>query len=73
MEHTETPGLGKEAENASYMKMYIGTGKDSIIPTSKTHLSAEDAIRYAFSTVGVALWVTSAALIAGFLVLSTSS
>ena len=36
-------------------------------------LSAEDAIRYAFSTVGVALWVTSAALIAGFLVLSTSS
>jgi predicted RND superfamily exporter protein len=36
-------------------------------------LSAEDAIRYAFSTVGVALWVTSAALIAGFLVLSTSA
>ncbi len=36
-------------------------------------LSAEDAIRYAFSTVGVALWVTSAALITGFLVLSTSS
>jgi len=36
-------------------------------------LSAEDAVRYAFSTVGVALWVTSAALIVGFLVLSTSS
>ena len=36
-------------------------------------LSAENAIRYAFSTVGVALWVTSLALIAGFMVLSTSS
>ena len=36
-------------------------------------LSAEDAVRYAFSTVGIALWVTSAALVAGFLVLSTSS
>jgi predicted RND superfamily exporter protein len=37
------------------------------------NLNAEDAIRYAFSTVGVALWVTSLALISGFLVLSTSS
>jgi len=36
-------------------------------------LSAEDSVRYAFSTVGVALWVTSMALIAGFLVLATSS
>jgi len=36
-------------------------------------LGAEDAVRYAFSTVGVALWVTSAALVAGFLVLATSS
>ena len=37
------------------------------------NLSAEDAVRYAFSTVGVALWVTSLALIGGFLVLSTSA
>ena len=37
------------------------------------NLSAEDAVRYAFSTVGVALWVTSLALVAGFMVLSTSS
>ncbi len=37
------------------------------------NLSAEDAVRYAFSTVGVALWVTSLALIAGFLILATSS
>jgi len=36
-------------------------------------LNAEDAVRYAFSTVGIALWVTSVALVAGFLVLATSS
>ena len=36
-------------------------------------LNAVDAVRYAFSTVGVALWTTSLALAAGFLVLSTSS
>ncbi|MCG8670146.1 MAG: MMPL family transporter [Pseudomonadales bacterium] len=37
------------------------------------NLSNEDAVRYAFSTVGVALWVTSFVLVAGFLVLSLSS
>ena len=36
-------------------------------------LGAEDAVRYAFSTVGVALWVTSVALVMGFLVLATSA
>ena len=36
-------------------------------------LSAEDAVRYAFSSVGVALWVTTIVLIAGFLVLSRSA
>ena len=36
-------------------------------------LSAEEAVRYAFSTVGSALWVTSVALIGGFMVISTSS
>ncbi|MFT4581539.1 MAG: putative RND superfamily exporter protein [Gammaproteobacteria bacterium] len=35
-------------------------------------LSAEDAVRYAFKTVGRALIVTSIVLVAGFLVLSTS-
>lgn len=34
---------------------------------------AEGAVRYAFSTVGTALWVTSAILIAGFGVLSLSA
>ncbi len=36
-------------------------------------LEAVEAVRYAFSTVGIALWTTSVALAAGFLVLSTSS
>ena len=35
-------------------------------------LSPEDAVRYAFSTVGTALLVTSVVLIAGFMVLSQS-
>ncbi len=35
-------------------------------------LDAAQAVRYAFETVGVALWVTSVALIGGFLVLATS-
>ncbi|MDH5649130.1 MAG: MMPL family transporter [Gammaproteobacteria bacterium] len=37
------------------------------------HLDAPAAVRYAFATVGTALWFTSAALIAGFLVLTLSS
>lgn len=36
-------------------------------------LDATGAVRYAFSTVGVALWTTSVALVAGFMVISTSS
>lgn len=35
-------------------------------------LSPEDAVRYAFHTVGTALWTTSVVLIAGFLVLTHS-
>ena len=34
--------------------------------------SAEEAVRYAFSSVGVALWVTTFVLVAGFSVLATS-
>ncbi|GMQ96367.1 MAG: MMPL family transporter [Gammaproteobacteria bacterium] len=37
------------------------------------HLNSKDAVRYAFTTVGRALLVTSIVLIAGFLVLSLSS
>jgi hypothetical protein len=36
------------------------------------NLSSEDSVRYAFSTVGVALWITSIVLICGFMVLSLS-
>ena len=34
--------------------------------------NAEEAVRYAFSSVGVALWVTTFVLVAGFSVLATS-
>lgn len=37
------------------------------------NLNSAEAVRYAFNTVGVALWVTSFVLIAGFLVLASSS
>lgn len=36
-------------------------------------LSAEDALREAFASVGVALWITSCVLIAGFVVLAQSN
>ncbi len=36
-------------------------------------LNPEDAVRYAFTTVGRALLITSIILVAGFLILSTSS
>lgn len=35
--------------------------------------SAEQAVRYAFNTVGRALWITTIVLVAGFLVLASSS
>lgn len=36
------------------------------------HMDSQAAVRYAFSTVGVALWITSLVLVSGFLVLSLS-
>lgn len=38
----------------------------------ENNLNAEQAVHYAFKTVGVALWVTSLVLVLGFLVLSQS-
>ena len=35
-------------------------------------LSSEQAVHYAFGTVGVAVWITSVTLVAGFMVLSLS-
>ncbi len=37
------------------------------------NLSSEEAIRYAFSSVGIALWVTTCVLVLGFLILSKSA
>jgi predicted RND superfamily exporter protein len=49
-----------------FMSKYLRARRDQ-------GLEAIEAVRYAFSTVGVALWTTSVALAAGFLVISTSS
>lgn len=35
-------------------------------------MNSKDAVRYAFSTVGIALWITSMVLVSGFMVLSFS-
>jgi hypothetical protein len=37
------------------------------------HLDEQAAVRYAFTTVGTALWVTSMVLVAGFIVLAQSN
>jgi hypothetical protein len=39
----------------------------------ENNMNAQDAVRYAFNTVGMALWVTSLVLVAGFLILGQSS
>ena len=49
-----------------FMSKYLRARRDQ-------GLDAINAVRYAFSTVGIALWTTSIALTAGFLVISTSS
>jgi len=36
------------------------------------HMNPENAVRYSFKTVGIALWVTSIALVAGFMILTFS-
>jgi predicted RND superfamily exporter protein len=35
-------------------------------------MTPEAAVRYAFSTVGVALWITSVVLVSGFFILTLS-
>ena len=40
---------------------------------NEKNLNTYDAVRYAFNNVGVALWVTSAVLVIGFLILSQSA
>jgi electron transport complex protein RnfG len=43
MENLETPGLGKKAESPEYMEMFIGSGAESPIPTSKRELAPSQA------------------------------
>lgn len=53
-------------DTVHFISKYIRARKEK-------HLSSHDAVRYAFRNVGVALWVTSAVLIAGFMILSQSA
>ncbi|WP_020612804.1 FMN-binding protein [Sediminispirochaeta bajacaliforniensis] len=43
MDNEETPGLGKEAEKASYMEKYVGTGGDKPVPVRKSMLTTEQS------------------------------
>ena len=49
-----------------FMSKYIRARKEK-------GLNSQDAVRYAFKNVGVALWVTSMVLISGFMILAQSS
>jgi len=49
-----------------FMSKYIRARKEK-------GLNSQDAVRYAFKNVGVALWVTSAVLISGFMILAQSN
>ncbi|MDH5485423.1 MAG: MMPL family transporter [Gammaproteobacteria bacterium] len=53
-------------DTVHFMSKYIRACKEK-------QLDSRDAVRYAFNNVGVALWVTSAVLIAGFMILSLSA
>ncbi|MDH5735117.1 MAG: MMPL family transporter [Gammaproteobacteria bacterium] len=53
-------------DTVHFMSKYIRARKEK-------NLNSHDAVRYAFNNVGVALWVTSAILIAGFMILSLSA
>lgn len=50
MEHDETPGLGKEAENDWYMEKYLGfAGSD--VPSAKRQLEQSDADAISGATI----------------------
>ena len=51
MDNQETPGLGKEAEKASYMEKYLGTGSDKPIPVRKSQLAQADADAISGATI----------------------
>lgn len=43
LSNSETPGLGKKAEAASYMEKFIGTGSEYPVPVKKGDLDKSDA------------------------------
>ncbi|MCK9547492.1 MAG: FMN-binding protein [Sphaerochaeta sp.] len=49
--HSETPGLGKKAEESWYMEKFKNTGGQQPVPTSKAMLSADDAQAISGSSV----------------------
>ncbi len=63
MANSETPGLGKKAEEGWYMEMFKGLGSASPLPASKSDLSAED--NAAVSGASITFGGVSSALIAG--------
>jgi hypothetical protein len=52
-------------DTVHYLSKYLRARREEGMPS-------EDAVRYAFHTVGTALWTTSVVLVAGFLVLTRS-
>lgn len=49
--NSETPGLGKRAEEPSYMDMFRGHGASSPLPASSADLSSDDAAAVSGATV----------------------
>ena len=63
MANSETPGLGKKAEEPWYMEMFKGLGSDKPLPASKSDLSAEN--NAAVSGASITFGGVSSALING--------
>lgn len=51
LSHSETPGLGKKAEESWYMDKFKNTGGEQPVPTSKAMLTAPDAQAVSGSSV----------------------
>lgn len=49
--NSETPGLGKKAEQDSYMEMFVGTGSRSLVPVKKNDLAPAAAESISGATV----------------------
>lgn len=49
--NSETPGVGKKAENENYMNLFIGKGSASVIPTNKNQLSDVDKTLVSGATI----------------------